>query len=246
MIRLCLTVILSGLLLLSACNPKPEVVEPNVEVEKTFTILDQPEKMFEFDNVFKSDLWISAVNQLARYYDVEVTQNELPEIGIRYLDGHYSVMDVFDIYRAKGLIVYPKYASYDDIETAVFAGKPVYAKFNLIGNNSFNVIFYGYSDDELMMMDLTTGKDRVLNRNRLSTVNVFDAFIPYNVGEVTEKELESSVRYLEMFSSDAYYGNDGERLRTYLNIIDEKQLESEVNAYNYTKCYYYTFFLTVN
>ena len=123
MIRLCITVTLSGLLLLSACNPKPVKEEQEVVEENTFTILDRKEKMFEFDNVFKSDLWISAVNQLARYYDLEVTQNELPEIGIRYLDGHYSVMDVFDIYQAKGLIVYPKYASYDDIETAVFCGK---------------------------------------------------------------------------------------------------------------------------
>lgn len=234
--------LLGMIIMFSACNPKPEVAEVVYEEEKTYSMIDHPEKLSNFDNVFDGETLLGPLNRLAHYYDSEATIAELSEIGIRYLDGKYSVMDALEVYKEKGFIVYPTFTTYEEVERAVRKGKPVYATFTLMGSNSYSVIFTGYSDDELVMIDLSTGNDRAFSKKNLATVTKYDAFIPYKNGELADEELESSVRYLDMAISDSYFGNHGERMYTYIKLVEEKSLENEVNAFKYIKSYYYTFF----
>lgn len=234
-------VIFWGLLMLFACNPKLEVNTPEVIEQKSYTKIDQFEKLFELNRLFENDPLLASLNQLASYYDAEVTTNELPSIAIRYLDGDYAT-DVLEKIQANGLTIFPILATYEEIESAVLERKPVYAQFNLIGSTILDVIFFGYSEDEFVMMDLNTGEERIIDRKRLAGVNEFKAFIPLENDDKLDEKLDESVLFIDLAISDAYYGNDGDHLLHYLKLIEKKKLENEVNAFRYLKSYYYTFF----
>lgn len=242
MIRWSRLLVILGLGLLVACNPKPEVIESKTEEAKSYKMIEHVDKLTDFSNVLEEDSLLGPLNQLAHYYNSEVTSQELPEVGIRYLDGGFSVLDVLEIYEKKGLTLYPDYTTFDEVEQAVMEDKPVFATFTLMGSNSFSVLFTGYSDDELVMIDLLTGNERKLSKKHLAAVKTYDAFIPYPDNNINLEVLNDSVRYLDLAISDAYYGNNGDLLQHFMKLIEEKSLENEVNAFNYIKCYYYTFF----
>ena len=156
--------------------------------------------------------------------------------------GKESVLDVLNLVQDMGVPILPLYTDYDVIEEAVLKGKPVYAEFALISNNTWKVIFYGYTDDQFAYMDFETGEKKSVDRERLATVNNFTALIPYKDEKFATSDLEKSAYYLEIAASDAYYEDDGKQIMNVLTAIENENLTKEIFFYNYLFMYYYTFY----
>ena len=234
--------LIAGLLLIvNACNPKPEE-DVVVEVEEEFIEIENPGKMFEGENNFTDSPILEAVDKIMKYYDAPLTDDDLKKVRKTKMYGKESVLDVLNLVQDKGVPILPLYTDYDDIEEAVLKGKPVYAEFALISNNTWKVIFYGYSDEQFAYMDFETGEKKSVDRTRLATVDKFTTLIPYKGETLAASDLEQSAYYLEIVASDAYYEDDGEQILNALTAIENENLTEEIFFYNYLFMYYYTFY----
>ena len=234
--------LIAGLLLIvNACNPKPEE-DVVVEVEEEFIEIENPGKMFEGENKFTDSPILEAVDKIMKYYDAPLTDDDLQKVRKTKMYGKESVLDVLNLVQDKGVPILPLYADYDDIEEAVLKGKPVYAEFALISNNTWKVIFYGYSDEQFAYMDFETGEKKSVDRTRLATVDKFTALIPYKGEQFATSDLGQSAYYLEIVASDAYYEDNGEQILNALTAIENESLTEEIFFYNYLFMYYHTFY----
>lgn len=234
--------LLISLFMLFACNPKPTFNDSEVNETKSYTKIEHVERLFETNKLFEDDPLLAALNQLASYYDAALATDELSTVKRRYLDGDYTTTNVIEMIQDKGLTIFPKLAKYSELEEVILERKPVYVQFNLIGSTSLDVIMIGYSDDEFVMIDLKNGEELQIDRERLAGIKEYKAYIPFENHEKQDGNIEDSVLYLDLAISDAYYGNDGDRLLYYLTLVEDRNLESEVNAFRYLKAYYHTFF----
>lgn len=234
-------IIISLFLCLSACNPKPkELVVVNKEQE--FKYIENPEKLFEGKILFENQPILEASEKLLRYFDAEITDNELHQIDITPMYKQYSILDVLNLAEKKGITLLPINTVYTPIKRALEEGKPVYAEFSIIQNNEQMAIFYGYSETELAYMDLRTGEKKFVDKIRLEEMNNFTALIPYIKSEVKTEDLEKSPYYLEIAMSDGYFRDDKEQVKKYLTVTKDNGLESEIFHYDYLTIYYHTFY----
>ncbi|WP_172369170.1 hypothetical protein [Sporosarcina jiandibaonis] len=234
--------LVAGLLLIvNACNPKPEE-DVVVEVEEEFIEIKNPGKMFEGENSFTDSPILEAVDKIMKYYDAPLTDDDFKKVRKTKMYGKESVLDVLNLVQNKGVPILPLYTDYNVIEEAVLKGKPVYAEFALISNNTWKVIFYGYSDEQFAYMDFETGEKKSVDRTRLATVDKFTALIPYKGEQFATSDLGQSAYYLEIVASDAYYEDDGDQILNALTAIENENLTEEIYFYNYLFMYYHTFY----
>lgn len=229
------------LLIVNACNPKPEE-DVVVEVVEEFIEFENPGKMFEGENRFIDSPILGAVEKIMNYYDAPLTDDDLKKVRKTKMYGKESVLDVLNLVQDKGVPILPLYTDYDVIEEAVLKGKPVYAEFALISNNTWKVIFIGYSDGQFAYMDFETGEKKSVDRTRLATVDKFTALIPFKGEQFATSDLEQSAYYLEIVASDAYYEDDGDQILDALTAIENENLTEKIFFYNYLYMYYYTFY----
>jgi hypothetical protein len=233
--------LLTGIvLILGACNAKP-VEEEIVEIKEEFIEIENPEKMFESEIIFKDTSNLQAIEKLMMYYDVPITGKDLKSIEKTNWNEKDSTLDGIQLTRTKGIPVLPLFTTYDVLEEAVLKGKPVYSEFTLIGDNLWKVIFYGYSEDQFAYLDFETGEKKSVDRKRLETVPSFKAIIPYEKEELPVAELEKSWYYFELAAIDAYDKDDGEQLLKYLTLIENEKVEEHIWRYRFLSMYYYTF-----
>jgi hypothetical protein len=234
--------LVAGLLLIvNACNPKPEE-DVVVEVEEEFIEIENPGKMFEGESSFTDSPILEAVDKIMKYYDAPITDDDLKKVRKTKMYGKESILDVLSLVQDNGVPILPLYTDYNVIEEAVLKGKPVYAEFALISNNTWKVIFYGYSDEQFAYMDFETGEKKSVDRTRLATVDKFTALIPYKGKQFATSDLEQSAYYLEIVASDAYYEDDGEQILNALTAIENENLTEEIFFYHYLFMYYHTFY----
>jgi hypothetical protein len=234
--------LVAGLLLIvNACNPKPEE-DVVVEVEEEFIEIENPGKMFEGESSFTDSPILEAVDKIMKYYDAPITDDDLKKVRKTKMYGKESILDVLSLVQDNGVPILPLYTDYNVIEEAVLKGKPVYAEFALISNNTWKVIFYGYSDEQFAYMDFETGEKKSVDRTRLATVDKFTALIPYKGKQFATSDLEQSAYYLEVVASDAYYEDDGEQILNALTAIENENLTEEIFFYHYLFMYYHTFY----
>lgn len=229
-------------LVLASCNPKPMEEEKVVEPIEEFVEIENPEKMFTGDNLLKDTLLYEAIEKMMKYYETPITQADLKNIRKNKINKRHSYLDLLQLAQNKGFPMLPIYSDFDEIEEAVLEGKPVYAEFTLIGTNVWNVIFYGYSNEQFAYMDIETGEKKSVDRNRLATVDLYKALIPYKEGETTTTDLEKSAHFLDIAISDAFNDDNREQMLKYLNVIERENLQEDVYQYDYLKMYYYTFY----
>ena len=98
--------LVAGLLLIvNACNPKPEE-EAVVEVEEEFIEIENPEKMFEGENIFTDSSILEAVDKIMKYYDAPLTDDDLQKARKTKMYGKESILDVLSLVQDKGVPFY--------------------------------------------------------------------------------------------------------------------------------------------
>lgn len=235
-----LTACILFLLLLSGCNPKPQEEVEEVLEDDIVTIKNM-EKLVEVETFFKTrDFQLEGLERMYRYYGNDFPAEEQERIAIYEDFERISYVDFMDLMAEHGIDTLPSYKKAEDIDRILKEGKPVYANFSLINGERWDVLFYGYSEEDFAYYNLVSGVKKTIEKKRIEALGEFDTVIPYKVGELTAAEKEKSYLYVRQRLTDAYWKDDPIKMRKYLDIAEQNKWLDGLN-YGYYFIYHYLF-----
>ncbi|WP_432359402.1 hypothetical protein [Sporosarcina sp. UB5] len=236
----CVLFILFLFLFLFGCNPKPQEEVEEV-VEDDIVTIENAEKLADVETFFQTrDFLLEGLERMYRYYGNDFPAEEQERIAVYEDFERISYVDFMDLMAEHGIDTLPSYKKAEDIDRILKEGKPVYANFTLINAERWNVLFYGYSEEDFAYYNLKSGEKKTIGKKRIEALGEFDTIIPYRVGELTEAEKEKSYLYVRQRLADAYWKDDSITMRKYLDIAEINDWLDGLN-YGYFFIYHYLF-----
>lgn len=223
--------------LVGGCNPKPQLEEDEVLVSDIINIEDA-EKLTDTETVYQSANLLEGLERIYRYYGNEFPEEEQKKIKVYEDFEKVSYVDFMNLMAGQGIDTLLSFRDAENIELALKEDKPVYAKFTLINAEEWNVLFYGYSDEDFAYFNMESGEKKTIGKKRIEALGEFETIIPYEIGKLTESEKERSVLYVQQRMTDAYWADDPTALKKWLAIAEKN---SWLDNVGYIYAYYYLF-----
>ncbi|MGE8207137.1 hypothetical protein ACQKP0_21840 [Heyndrickxia sp. NPDC080065] len=230
------------LILLAACNPKPQVKTTQKE-EIKYTKIDHEKNLFHEETIFKEYPIFEGLERISQYYGGELKEQDQKRIT-KFEDFHtISMLDMLKVLDERNIFIYPTYGNETDILEGLKQNKPILIKFSPIGNQEIIAIFYGYSKDQLLYYDVNSHKEREITHKQLSEAvkpeKQVSFYIPFKEGEGINKKRLDSKFFNQLAISDAYYKGDKALFKESIKQIEKNKWE---NDFSYFYAYYYLFY----
>ncbi|GAA0339351.1 hypothetical protein GCM10008967_32110 [Bacillus carboniphilus] len=237
MIRVLFTISLVWMVL-TGCNQKPEV-ENEIEEERPLVMVENYEELLEGELNFQ-DAHFQGLERILQYFNQELTDQDLENISEITDFSTYALTDLLQVMDEKGVFILPTYGDAEDIVAGLEKGHPVLVTFYPVGSREVNGIFYGYSEKELIYLDVEAGESRRMELSHLkqATQEEVSLYVPIDDGKEIVSLREESEFYVRLAILEAYYSDNISLFEQIIPIVEEMNL-SESFAYPYA--YYYLF-----
>lgn len=228
------------IILLAACNPKPEIVEEVIE-EGPAALIEQPEKLLEAEpTIHETNLTWAGLERLSYYFDIPWNSQDNNKIFVESELGYYSIIDYLEMIQEKGHIIVPKYGTPQDIMEEIDQGRPVLAEFPLSGSTPTEALFHGYNDESLFYYQLSSLKEKKIPVERMKGFDEKD--IKLFVYSQQREELESSEYYFLLVTRDVLMKKDTSLATQTIQRIEEEDWIDKDEAFRRFSIIYYTFY----
>jgi hypothetical protein len=224
----------------TGCNPKPAIEEQERLSKSNY--INNYQKLTEAQRIMdlKSPLH-SGINQIMHFLDKPLVDEELKSIYVNETGSYYSTSDLLVICAKKGVYFTPVYGDVNKIIDELKQNDPVLVEAIISGSIKETVIFYGYSDQDLIFFDLANYKEQKILIEKLSDIakngEGLELFILDD--EQTNKLLTNQSKLFWLIESrDAYYKDDKSK---YKQVIEKIELNNWINDFKYFYSFYYVF-----
>lgn len=228
------------LMILAACNPKPEPVE-DVKPEKPDTLIQNREKLLEKSPALsQANLLMQGLERISHYLGADLSDQEYSTIYYDAKEQYYSYIDFLQLMLTKGYAILPKYGSSQEIIDQINLGNPVLAQFPLSGGMSTEGIFYGYNDQYFFYYPLSSLKEKKIPIHRVEAFATKELKLFVYDKEI--QELDSDYYFL-LYTQDIYRKDDRELFKKAVERIErEGDWFEKDNSFVRFYAIYYTFY----